>query len=91
MTEALLVGLSIRLVWGVQMRRAQKATVIGAFGTRLLYVWCRLLSSGSNANPLELWCWSFCVKAIWTELTLRTACGAYRPWWWRPRGSCMAA
>ncbi|PWY75985.1 hypothetical protein BO94DRAFT_499295 [Aspergillus sclerotioniger CBS 115572] len=37
-TEALLVGLSIRLVWGVQMRRAQKATVIGAFGTRLLII-----------------------------------------------------
>ncbi|PYH69378.1 uncharacterized protein BO88DRAFT_461610 [Aspergillus vadensis CBS 113365] len=37
-TEALLVGLSIRLVWGVQMRRTQKAGVIGAFGTRILIV-----------------------------------------------------
>lgn len=37
-TEALLVGLSIRLVWGVQMRRTQKVGVIGAFGTRILYV-----------------------------------------------------
>ncbi|PYI01647.1 hypothetical protein BO78DRAFT_245724 [Aspergillus sclerotiicarbonarius CBS 121057] len=37
-TEALLVGLSIRLVWGVQMRRSQKAAVIGAFGTRVLII-----------------------------------------------------
>ncbi|BCR92966.1 uncharacterized protein AKAW2_10011A [Aspergillus luchuensis] len=37
-TEALLVGLSIRLVWGVQMRRTQKAGVIGAFGTRIVIV-----------------------------------------------------
>ncbi|GFN13965.1 hypothetical protein AtubIFM56815_002774 [Aspergillus tubingensis] len=37
-TEALLVGLSIRLVWGVQMRRTQKAGVIGAFGTRILII-----------------------------------------------------
>ncbi|RAL03359.1 uncharacterized protein BO80DRAFT_17455 [Aspergillus ibericus CBS 121593] len=37
-TEALLVGLSIRLVWGVQMHRSQKATVIGAFGTRILII-----------------------------------------------------
>ncbi|OJJ66134.1 hypothetical protein ASPBRDRAFT_49210 [Aspergillus brasiliensis CBS 101740] len=37
-TESLLVGLSIRLVWGVQMRRTQKIGVIGAFGTRILIV-----------------------------------------------------
>ncbi|PWY69046.1 hypothetical protein BO70DRAFT_300147 [Aspergillus heteromorphus CBS 117.55] len=37
-TEAFLLGLSIHLVWGIQMRRSQKAAVIFAFGIRVLIV-----------------------------------------------------
>lgn len=50
-TEALLVGLSIRLVWGVQMRRTQKAGVIGAFGTRILYVHSLPVVAAYMARP----------------------------------------
>ncbi|KAF7156357.1 hypothetical protein CNMCM6106_009624 [Aspergillus hiratsukae] len=38
LTEALLISLSVFLVWAVQMRRKDKMTVIFAFGTRILYV-----------------------------------------------------
>lgn len=38
-TEALLVGLSIYLVWGVRMRFKQKVAVILAFATRTSYVY----------------------------------------------------
>ncbi|PYH88706.1 hypothetical protein BO71DRAFT_445067 [Aspergillus ellipticus CBS 707.79] len=37
-TEAFLVGLSIRLVWGIQMHRSQKAAVVFAFGIRILII-----------------------------------------------------
>ncbi|GIJ90308.1 hypothetical protein Asppvi_009262 [Aspergillus pseudoviridinutans] len=36
--EALLVSLSVSLVWALQMRREDKMTVILAFGTRMMYV-----------------------------------------------------
>jgi hypothetical protein len=37
-TDVLTFGLSIFLVWGIQMRWKEKATVIFAFGTRTPYV-----------------------------------------------------
>ncbi|GFF70772.1 hypothetical protein IFM62136_07918 [Aspergillus lentulus] len=38
LTEALLVLLSVSLVWALQMRRKDKMTVVFAFGTRIVYV-----------------------------------------------------
>lgn len=37
-TDTITFGLSIFLVWGIQMRWKEKATVIFAFGTRTPYV-----------------------------------------------------
>lgn len=38
MTDIITSGLSIFLVWGIQMQWKEKATVIFAFGTRTPYV-----------------------------------------------------
>lgn len=70
--EILLTGLSIILVWGLQMQPKDKLRVFVGFAARLVVaapIIIRLVSLRDNMNATDF-TWSFTMPALWAQLEM---------------------
>jgi hypothetical protein len=70
--EILLTGLSIVLVWGLQMQPKDKLRVFSGFAARLVVaapIVIRLVSLHDNVNAKDF-TWAFTMPAMWAQLEL---------------------
>jgi hypothetical protein len=70
--EILLTGLSVVLVWGLQMQPKDKLRVISGFAARLVVavpVVIRLVSL-QNSSDAHDFTWSFTMPALWAQLEM---------------------